>query len=74
MIDCSNLTDVEVDPEARTVRVGAGRRVSDVLSATQEHGLAIACGSAAHNGVAGSTLGGVHESKSLVSQSERFAF
>jgi FAD/FMN-containing dehydrogenase len=58
VIDCSALTDVAVDPSAQTVRVGAGVRVSDVLSATQEHGLAIPCGSAAHNGVAGSTLGG----------------
>jgi FAD/FMN-containing dehydrogenase len=58
VVDLSNLTNVAVDPDAQTVRVGAGCRVSDVLSATQEHGLAIACGSAAHNGVAGSTLGG----------------
>jgi len=58
VIDCSDLTEVDLDVEARTVRVGAGCRVSDVLSATQEHGLAIACGSAAHNGLAGSTLGG----------------
>ena len=58
VIDLSNLTDVELDLDDRTVRVGAGCRVSDVLSVTQEHGLAIACGSAAHNGVAGSTLGG----------------
>lgn len=58
VIDCSTLTEVTVDPAARTVRVGAGARVSDVLSATQEHALAISCGSAAHNGVAGSTLGG----------------
>lgn len=58
VIDLSMLTDVTVDPDARTVRIGAGCRVSDVLSKTLEHGLAIACGSAAHNGVAGSTLGG----------------
>jgi FAD/FMN-containing dehydrogenase len=58
VVDCSDLTEVTVDPGARTVRVGAGCRVSDVLSVTQEHGLAIPCGSAAHTGVAGSTLGG----------------
>ncbi|WP_152041921.1 FAD-binding oxidoreductase [Salinigranum salinum] len=58
VVDLSNLTTVDLDAEARTVRVGAGCRVSDILSVTQEHGLAIACGSAAHNGVAGSTLGG----------------
>jgi FAD/FMN-containing dehydrogenase len=58
VVDLSTLTTVDLDPDARTVRVGAGCRVSDVLSVTQPHGLAIACGSAAHNGVAGSTLGG----------------
>jgi FAD/FMN-containing dehydrogenase len=58
VVDLANLTDVELDAETWTIRVGAGCRVSDVLSVTQEHGLAIACGSASHNGVAGSTLGG----------------
>jgi FAD/FMN-containing dehydrogenase len=58
VIDLSDLTAVTVDPTTKTVRVAAGARVSDVLSATQAHGLAIACGSAAHNGVAGSTLAG----------------
>ena len=58
VVDLATLTDVDVDPAARTVRVGAGCRVSDVLAATGEHGLAIPCGSAAHTGVAGSTLGG----------------
>ena len=58
VVDLANLTEVTVDADARTVQVGAGCRVSDVLSKTQEHGLAITCGSAAHNGVAGSTLGG----------------
>jgi FAD/FMN-containing dehydrogenase len=58
VVDLSGLTGVDLDVDARTVRVGAGCRVSDVLSVTQEHGLAVVCGSAAHNGVAGSTLGG----------------
>jgi len=58
VIDLSALTDVDVDPETRTVRVGAGCRVSDVLSATGEYGLAVPTGSAAHTGVAGSTLAG----------------
>jgi FAD/FMN-containing dehydrogenase len=58
VVDCSTLTSVDLDVDARTVRVGAGCRVSDVLSVTQPHGLAVVCGSAAHNGVAGSTLGG----------------
>lgn len=58
VVDLSELTDTAVDPEAGRVRVGAGVRVSDLLGATGEHGLAVPCGSAAHNGVAGSTLGG----------------
>ena len=58
LIDLSNLTDVTVNPDARTVRVGAGARTGDVLSATGEHGLAIPCGSAADTGIAGSTLAG----------------
>jgi FAD/FMN-containing dehydrogenase len=74
VVDCSDLTDIDLDAEARTVRVGAGCRVGDVLSVALAHGLAVVCGSAAHNGVAGSTLGGVHESFALVSQPEREAF
>jgi FAD/FMN-containing dehydrogenase len=58
VVDLATLTDVTLDVEARTVRVGAGCRVADVLSVTQDHGLAIVCGSAAHNGIGGSTLGG----------------
>lgn len=58
VVDLSNLTDVAVDADGRTVRIGAGCRVENVLSRTQEHGLAFPCGSAAHNGVAGSTLAG----------------
>ncbi|WP_251343870.1 FAD-binding oxidoreductase [Haloplanus halophilus] len=58
VVDLSDMTAVDLDVEARTVRVGPGCRVGDVLTATQEHGLAIPCGSASHNGVAGSTLGG----------------
>jgi FAD/FMN-containing dehydrogenase len=58
VVDLSELTDVTVDAGAQTVRLGGGCRVSDVLSETRKHGLAITCGSAAHNGVAGSTLAG----------------
>ena len=58
VVDLSGLTSVSLDVDARTVRAGAGCRVADVLSVTQEHGLAIAAGSAAQTGLAGSTLGG----------------
>lgn len=58
VVDLSTLTEVEVDPDARIARVGAGCRVSDVLPAVQAHGLVFPTGSAADTGVAGSTLGG----------------
>lgn len=52
------LRGVEVDGGARTARVGAGSRWSDVLSAAAGHGLAPVCGSAPGVGVVGFLLGG----------------
>jgi FAD/FMN-containing dehydrogenase len=54
----SGLGGVEVDPVARTARVGAGSRWSDVLEAAVPHGLAPVCGSAPGVGVVGFLLGG----------------
>jgi FAD/FMN-containing dehydrogenase len=58
VVDLSGMDGVEIDPETRTARVGPGARVMDVLEPAQEHGLAPIAGSAAQNGVAGSTLAG----------------
>lgn len=58
VIDLSDMNDVAINPETRTARVGPGARVSDVLIPAQEHGLSPIVGSAAQNGVAGSTLAG----------------
>jgi FAD/FMN-containing dehydrogenase len=58
VIDLGEIDDVAIDVERRTARVGPGARVADVLGPAQEHGLAPVVGSAAQNGVAGSTLGG----------------
>ncbi|WP_247000906.1 FAD-binding oxidoreductase [Halosolutus gelatinilyticus] len=58
VIDLGAMNEVVIDPETRTARVGPGSRVSDVLDPAQEHGLAPIVGSAAQNGVAGSTLAG----------------
>lgn len=58
VVDLSGVNEVVIDPEARTARVGPGARVADVLGPVQEHGLSPIVGSAAQNGVAGSTLAG----------------
>ncbi|WP_331235482.1 FAD-binding oxidoreductase [Natronorarus salvus] len=58
VVDLTGMDAVTIDPEARIARVGPGARVSDVLNPAQEHGLSPIVGSAAQNGIAGSTLAG----------------
>jgi FAD/FMN-containing dehydrogenase len=58
VIDLSLLKDIEVDPDARTVRVGGGCTWGEVDSATGEHGLATPSGIISTTGVGGLTLGG----------------
>jgi FAD/FMN-containing dehydrogenase len=57
-LDMSGFRQVEVDPEAKTARVGAGCVLADVDQATQPHGLAAPLGFVSATGVAGLTLGG----------------
>jgi hypothetical protein len=58
VIDLSLLKSIEVDPKARTVRVGGGCTWGEVDAATNEFGLATPSGIISTTGVGGLTLGG----------------
>jgi FAD/FMN-containing dehydrogenase len=58
VVDVRPLSTVDVDPDARQARVGAGATWSMFDRAAQEHGLATTGGRVSTTGVAGFTLGG----------------
>ena len=58
LLDMGRLNAVEVDPDARLVRVGAGATLADIDRATEPFGLAVPVGVVSGTGIAGLTLGG----------------
>ena len=58
VVDLSLIKQIQVDPQARTVRVGGGCTWGEVDRATGEHGLATPSGIISTTGVGGLTLGG----------------
>jgi FAD/FMN-containing dehydrogenase len=58
VVDVRNMKAIEVNPEGRTARCGAGLTWGEFDAATQEHGLAATGGRVSTTGVAGFTLGG----------------
>jgi FAD/FMN-containing dehydrogenase len=58
VIDLSAMKSVEVGPERRTVRAGAGLTIGELDEETQKHGLATPMGVVSETGIAGLTLNG----------------
>jgi FAD/FMN-containing dehydrogenase len=58
LLDMGHLNAVEVDPDTRLVRVGAGATLGDIDRATEPFGLAVPVGVVSGTGIAGLTLGG----------------
>ncbi|AKU06753.1 FAD-binding oxidoreductase [Haloferax gibbonsii] len=58
LIDCSSMTEIQVDVETNTARVEPGVTVGEFDRATQVHGLAAPAGIISETGLAGLTLGG----------------
>lgn len=58
VVDLRRMREVTVHPAARAVRIAGGATMSELDTATQEHGLATTGGRASTTGVGGFVLGG----------------
>lgn len=58
VVDLRRMNGAEVDPSARTVRLGGGATMADLDAATQPHRLATTGGRVSTTGVGGFVLGG----------------
>ena len=58
LITTSRMSSVDIDPNRRTARVGAGVRWADVIAAAAPYGLTGVSGSSSSVGVVGYSLGG----------------
>jgi FAD/FMN-containing dehydrogenase len=58
MLDCSQMKQIDVDPERYTARAQPGLNLGEFDRATQVHGLATTMGIASTTGIAGLTVGG----------------
>ena len=57
MVDLRPIKRIEIDPDRRTCRAGAGLTWGELDAATQEHGLAVTGGRHPTTGIGGLTLG-----------------
>ena len=58
VLDVRDLTEIDLDADARTVWAGAGLTALEMTTATAERGLAVGFGDTGSVGIAGITLGG----------------
>lgn len=58
LLNISELTDVQIDPAAKTAKIGGGTRWSKVIEAAQPYNLMPVSGSSPGVGVVGYTIGG----------------